>query len=68
MDEKWPEQKIEPCRFCEEPVTWTRKGTGEVFRGVPDYWYTSTHECQEILEARREIGGQKRAIEQGVDG
>lgn len=41
----YPPTKTEPCQYCNQPVTYRRKGSGIVWpknntRGSRDYWYT----------------------------
>jgi hypothetical protein len=42
------ETKTEPCVLCGKLIRLTRHGDGRIWRGRPNYWYTSAvHDCPE---------------------
>ena len=48
---KYPKTYKASCPFCKEEVVSERQGTGKMFSGKKDYWYSSNHSCAKGKEA-----------------
>lgn len=64
----WPESKTVPCQWCKQPCLMVRKGDGVMFRGRPNYWWNTDHDCAERKAAGKALGATHRKMLRALGG
>lgn len=57
-EKEWAETKTVVCQFCGVEMILQRRGTGNSYHGIIDYWYLTDHKCpkalQDLIKSQRE--------------